>query len=227
MLTSCQRSGSRLTTKPRETSLIRVPRPRRTYHHGDLAQALRRAAIAAIEEDPSALETLNLRELARTLGVSPAAPYRHYANREALLAALATDGFRLLGATMETRRERAGADPKARFLATGAGYVEFAVSHPGAFRVTFGPRGDVEDVELEEAAARAFMVVMSTVGECRRAGMLRKGGDLEHTVCAWAAMHGLATLLGTRQLERVGKTAADAEELSALVAGVVWSGIGA
>src|SRR4051794_22103421 len=122
----------------------------RRYHHGDLRRTLLDAALGIVEKaGPGAL---SLRELARRAGVSHAAPYRHFPSREALLGALAVEGFRGLGAEMQACAgdER---DPLPRFRALGLAYVRYAVAHPGHFKVMFS--SDLHDAgetpELEEA----------------------------------------------------------------------------
>src|SRR3954471_12975444 len=109
-------------------------RRKRPYHHGDLRRTLLDTALKMVKEaGPGAL---SLRELARRAGVSHAAPYRHFASREALIGALAVEGFRGLGAEMQACAgdER---DPMRRFRALGVAYVRYAVAHPGHFKVMF------------------------------------------------------------------------------------------
>jgi AcrR family transcriptional regulator len=105
-----------------------------TYHHGDLRAALMTAAAAEIERIGH--ENLSLRELAASLGVSRAAPYRHFADRRALLAALAAQGFDVLAARY---REAGGTGktPRARLNASGRAYLAFADERPQLFRLMF------------------------------------------------------------------------------------------
>jgi AcrR family transcriptional regulator len=105
-----------------------------TYHHGDLRAALVRAAAAEIER--SGYENLSLRELATSLGVSRAAPYRHFVDRRALLAALAADGFDELTA-IHRKAIAAERSPQARLAAAGRGYLAFAAERPQLFRLMF------------------------------------------------------------------------------------------
>src|SRR5215469_14061638 len=100
-----------------------------TYHHGDLRAALVKAAVVEIER--SGYENLSLRELAASLGVSRAAPYRHFADRRALLAAIAAAGFDELTAI---HRNANGKTPQARLAAAGRGYLAFAAERPQLFR---------------------------------------------------------------------------------------------
>jgi AcrR family transcriptional regulator len=103
-----------------------------TYHHGDLRAALLKVATAEIER--VGYESLSLRELAEKLGVSRAAPYRHFADRRALLSALAAGGFDELTAI---HRKAAGKTPLARLVAAGRGYLAFAAEQPQMFRLMF------------------------------------------------------------------------------------------
>jgi AcrR family transcriptional regulator len=136
----------------------------RPYHHGDLPAALLDAALRLLEED----EAFSLRAVARRAGVSPNAPYRHYADKEALLAALATDGFARLADRL---------DAAAELTDMAEQYVAFALEHPRLFRLMYGrPTANA-------AAARP--------GEIRARGP----ADPVLQVGAWAMVHGLAVLL--------------------------------
>ena len=105
-----------------------------SYHHGDLRAALIKAAAAEIER--GGYENLSLRELAQSLGVSRAAPYRHFADRRALLAAVAADGFDRLTAIYR-KVIAAGTTPRTRLAAAGRGYLAFAAERPQLFRLMF------------------------------------------------------------------------------------------
>src|SRR4051794_27635084 len=121
------------------------------YHHGDLQRALVDAAVALLAEGGAAAVTL--REVARRAGVTHAAPYRHFADKAALLAAVAEEGFRALHDAVARAGAEAPDDPLARLAASGQAYLRFAMSHPAHYRVMFGP--DVaarEHPELEGAA---------------------------------------------------------------------------
>jgi len=128
------------------------------YHHGDLRVALVEAAAAAIER--GGYENLSLRELAESLGVSRAAPYRHFADRRALLAALAADGFNRLTAIYRTV---SGRTPQARLAKAGRGYLAFAAAWPQMFRLMFvsdllGGSTVPPDPALIKAAGEAYVV---------------------------------------------------------------------
>ena len=107
--------------------------PRETYHHGDLAEALIDAAIAAVATGGP--EALSLRALARTLGVSPGAPFRHFASKRALLTEVATRATDALSRAVEGALASAPADPLEQLRAFGSAYLDWALSHPTHFRI--------------------------------------------------------------------------------------------
>ena len=132
-----------------------------SYHHGDLRAAL--IAATATEIERIGYENLSLRELAASLGVSRAAPYRHFADRRALLAALATDGFDQLAAIY---RKAAGKPPEIRLTASGRAYLAFAAERPQLFRLMFASDlfGALPlDPKLTKAATTCYEVFESLV----------------------------------------------------------------
>ena len=161
------------------------------YHHGDLRRALVAAGRATLERD--GLDKLSLRGAARAAGVSQSAPYHHFADKTALLSAIAADGFRDFGAAMQTRMG-AGATPRDRLIGAGVAYVRFAHDNPALFRLMFSAHGWSEDEERAaagDAAYRAFENAM-------RASMQARG-DTENAdircLAAWSQVHGLAKLV--------------------------------
>lgn len=158
----------------------------RGYHHGDLRRALLDAAealIAAGDGDPS------LRAVAREAGVSHAAPYKHFADRHALRAAVAERGFEALGAQMD---EAAREATQAPMRAIGRAYVAFALAHPARYRLMFGPefaQGRAPP-DLDRAARAAFDALVATQ---QRAGA--SPGERTTAVAYWSLVHGVATLL--------------------------------
>jgi AcrR family transcriptional regulator len=108
--------------------------PKSNYHHGDLANALVAAALKLVEQDGEA--AVSLRDLAQSLGVSRAAPYRHFADRDALLAAVAAEGFEDLNRRYAAALEGPG-DGKARLSAATAAFFGFAYEKPGLYRLMF------------------------------------------------------------------------------------------
>ena len=132
-----------------------------SYHHGDLRAALIKAATAEIERGGH--ENLSLRELADSVGVSRGAPYRHFADRRALLAAVAADGFERLTAIYRKAMMGSGKTPQDRLAAAGRGYLRFAAKRPQMFRLMFvsdllGGGTIPPDAALAKAAGEAYFV---------------------------------------------------------------------
>jgi len=154
----------------------------RPYHHGDLAASLRQAARAILETE--GLAALSLRSVARRAGVSHAAPYRHYASREALLADVAVEGL----AELRGELVQAGAAPAERadrIVLIGRAYTRFAVRHSGLLRLMFGSElpNRVDFPGLAEATAGIGLEIG------------RMLGDSAAGLTVWAAIHGLAILI--------------------------------
>jgi AcrR family transcriptional regulator len=132
-----------------------------SYHHGDLRAAL--IAAAGVEIERIGYENLSLRELAASLGVSRAAPYRHFADRRALLAAIAAEGFERLASIY---RNATGKTPEKRLTAAGRAYLAFAAERPQLFRLMFA--SDLFsalplDPKLTEAATTCYEIFESLV----------------------------------------------------------------
>ena len=147
-----------------------------TYHHGDLPAALLRAAGRTLEK--RGIGALSLRETARRAGVSHNAPYRHFPDREALLAALAAEGFALLG---EQLRGKPGRE-------MGEAYVRFALEQPQRFRLMFGGVLPLAKYpELSSAAQSAYQALVDAFKDLPRPELA--------AAAAWSLVHGLSHLL--------------------------------
>lgn len=170
--------------------------PQKTnYHHGDLRRALLDAALQRLAEAGAA--ALSLRGLARDVGVSATAVYRHFANKEALLAGIATEGFLGLKEETELGGREAGEDPLARLAGIGRGYVRFARRHPAHYRLMFGPRmlDRAQYPELEQAARASYAVLENAVADGVRAGALAPEDVALLSTAAWSLVHGLSSLV--------------------------------
>jgi AcrR family transcriptional regulator len=165
-----------------------------TFHHGDLRWALVQGAMLLLErEGPLAV---GLRAAARLAGVSQTAPYRHFADKDAMLAAVAEHGFRELGDRMVAAALE-NPDPRQALLAIGETYVQLAAERPHLFRLMFGPEVANKDrcPNVKEAGMRAYQVVLDSIAAAQRAGILCKG-DPDHIALAhWSCVHGLASLI--------------------------------
>ena len=170
-----------------------TPRP---YHHGNLRAALLEQAERTLADGGD----LSLRELARRVGVSHAAPRRHFAGKQALLDALAQDGFERLGA--ELRAALAGAeDFDARLLAFARAYVAFATEHAALLELMFaGKHRPGAAASLREAADRAFEVPLALIAEGQAAGEIVTGDPEGVGMVVFASAHGVAALANNQML---------------------------
>jgi AcrR family transcriptional regulator len=164
---------------------------------------LRIARDLYIEEGPT---RLSLREVARRAGVSAAAVYRHFDGKEALLAAVCNEGFRLFGSyLMRALRDKT---PLGRLRTSGFFYLRFAVENPQDYRVIFmTARGEPGVPHDAENAPPTFQFIVDRVRECMDAGDLAKGDPQEFAAIIWAHVHGLTSLRLCGQLQKAGDDA--------------------
>ena len=200
-------------------AMRKLQRPKR-YHHGDLPRALLDAALHIVETQGT--QALTLRAAARSAGVSQAAPYRHFTNKEAILAAVAEEGFRSLMAAIR-HATAAGEGPLGRLRGVGIGYVTFATSHPSHFRVMFGREMADRSASpgLRRLATETFNLLVGAISDCQRAGLVRTeepAADLALT--AWSSVHGLSALLVEGVLDR------PAHEVAEMVTRDLFLGLG-
>jgi AcrR family transcriptional regulator len=170
----------------------------RSYHHGNLKRALLEASLGLIREiGPGAF---TLREVARRAGVSHNAPYRHFRNKEELLAAVAAEGFdRLMESMVKAAKSGSGALDQLRL--SGRGYVQFALSYPQHFAVMFdAPRRPDLYPQTRAAGQRAFGTLVRYIEGCQAEGFLPKGGARSLALLAWSMVHGVAKLAISGQL---------------------------
>jgi AcrR family transcriptional regulator len=178
------------------------------YHHGDLHAALLSAATDLLEEDGAGL---SLRAVARRAGVSPTAPYRHFADKEALEDELAAQGF----ADLEQRLGATSSQPFTldRFAQIAVSYVRFALDRPAVFRLMFGtPCTNTQDARTA-AAAEVHEFVMACVSEAF------PQADAEALATAgWSLVHGLAFLHLDGKLPSANLEEVDARVIAAITA---------
>lgn len=181
---------------------IRVPRkPHEAYQHGNLRHALIQAGLRLLSE--SGVHGLSLRAAAQLAGVSHTAPYRHFADKDALVAAIAEEGFMLF--TEALRAGVAGCTSTRvvdRLRDMAAAYVSFAQDHPAYLGVMFGGVVNKDKVppSLQAAGQAAYMVLRDLVEEGVRTGELRPGHVDEIALACWSMTHGLSMLLMDRGL---------------------------
>jgi AcrR family transcriptional regulator len=193
-----------------------VRKKRAGYHHGDLRRAVVDAALDAIEK--SGTESLSLRDLARRLGVSHQAPYRHFADKQALLAEIARTGFAKL-----VERLRAGpkleADITTALIESGVNYVAFAVENPAYYRVMFATSGTPAHGHAAPMPQPGTAYELLTFGVARgqEAGQLPRGVPARDlALLCWTVVHGLAMLAIDGQLGSPAAAMATARDAIAL-----------
>jgi AcrR family transcriptional regulator len=166
----------------------------------DLRQKVLKASLALIEE--GGLDRLSMREVARKAGVSHQAPYHYFGDREAILAAIAGEGFSKLGQSLARAAAQAGAEPVAAVGAMGHAYVEFALRNPAYFQAMF--RADAVPLDrypdarkLEDAA---FGKLVEGIGQA----FVNHPAEVRQAIATacWAMVHGLATLILEGSLAR-------------------------
>jgi AcrR family transcriptional regulator len=162
------------------------------YHHGNLKQALLDASLTLIRQ--AGAEAFTLREVARQAGVSHNAPYRHFRNKEELLAILATEGFDRLTAAM-IRTAQSASSALDRIHLSGRGYVEFALRYPQHFTVMFEVtwHGGLRP-QVQAAGDRAFGTLVRFVEAAQAEGALVRGDAKPFALLAWSMVHGVAKL---------------------------------
>ena len=175
------------------------PGRRKAYHHGALHSALVEASIALAREGGP--DRVILREAARAAGVSHSAAYRHFADREALLAEVSRHARSELGDEMRRRVARAKG-PRLRLRAVGTAYIDFALTEPGLFRTAFtshpatSPSADHRaDGGGPGDGVDPFDILGEVLDQCQAAGLLDPHRRPGAEIAAWSAVHGLAGLL--------------------------------
>lgn len=169
--------------------------PIKNYHHGNLRAELLETAEQQLQA--VGVEALSLRALARAIGVSQTAPYRHFTDKNELLAALATSGYReLLAALKQAGRTIGDDDPSGQLTAFAHTYVNYAAGHPDQFKLMFGPALQPAEQypELREASRATYNLVQQMLHRGIANGQFKEQDIAYLANAAWAGIHGLATL---------------------------------
>jgi AcrR family transcriptional regulator len=182
----------------------------RPYHHGNLRSALLAQAERTVRG--RGVQALSLRELAREVGVSHGAPRRHFPDRQALLDALAEAGFARLGTELRSALDGAGEDFPARLRATAAAYVRFATRDAALLELMFAGKHNEQSGALNEAADRAFSVILELIEQGQADGALEPGEPERVGLLLFATIQGIAALVtgGMVQADQLDALLADA-----------------
>lgn len=165
----------------------------RNYHHGDLRNALLRAAGNMLAAE--GIDSLSLRRVADEVGVSRTAPYRHFANKEAMLAGLATAGFNQLRDAVIAATEPLQHDIHAMFFAGCKAYTDLGINKPCLYRLMFGSTWtEGEHSELDEAATGSFQTLVHCIAVGQESGYIKPAEPLEQAFTVWASLHGFVHL---------------------------------
>jgi AcrR family transcriptional regulator len=195
---------------------------RGTYHHGDLARALVDEAIVILGE--SGADGLTLKEAAKRAGVTHAAVYRHYADKHALLVAVAERGFERFSHAFGVAIGSAPKPSRAAFLHVGRAVASFALAEPVLYRVIFSGIKTWTVEELAQAPPESpFGRMLLFIKELQAARVLKKADPLRQAMAMWSITHGLASLALT------GALPSDPESLATLadqVHGALLDGLG-
>jgi len=170
------------------------------YHHGDLKNALIEAGVDILAEE--GVGGLSLRKVASRAGVSHAAPYAHFADKQALIAAISTEGYRIVYERIKAAIRRHAGDPLRQLVEVAWAYVQFATTDPAHFKITFS--GAVEKQKdypsYVDSSRESFGLVVKVVEACQAAGVLHTGPSDVLAVSVWSLVHGFISLYLEGQL---------------------------
>lgn len=161
------------------------------YHHGNLRNALLTIATELLAED--GVHALSLRKMAQRAGVSHNAPYMHFTDKEAVLAAIAEEGFRELSVEVESAISQASTT-RLQLIAASTAYVNFALNHPNQVKLMFCPYDEEKYPSLIESSQASLHLLFDLVKIGQEKRELISGNTQEMTKAIWAMVHGVATL---------------------------------
>ena len=175
--------------------------PKKSYHHGDLRAEL--LSAAEIELSENGIEAFSLRAVAKRAGVSHGAPAHHFKNLTGLLTALAATGYERFIAAQNLRQQQAEADPESQLVASGLGYIDFAVDNPALFRLMFSSQQpDRANEDFAVAAMSAFDKLVADIQLLFESDPHTDPSTMRGVMASWAVVHGLANLMIAGRTER-------------------------
>lgn len=195
------------------------------YHHGDLHGEILCAARELLEENTAA--SLSLRAVAKKVGVSHTAPYRHFKDKEDLLAGIATHGYDELAAQLAEAVESHPDDPAAQLQEAGHRYVQLALNCPQCTQLMFSGILPCDDTypELKVSGDTAFDGLKTIIEEGQALGVFKKGDVELLALTAWSAIHGLTLLLIGGNLPDILSMPADIRPLTFAVTTTMLEGL--
>lgn len=193
------------------------------YHHGDLRNTLIQLGTEMLIEKGQV--SISLRQLAQRAGVSHNAPYQHFADKDALLAAIAEEGFRMLAEAMETADSDAARDPQARLTALGRSYIHFALAHPSHVQLMFGTFPNSDYPSLQQASFATFERLAAAVNDIRGAGQLAPFAPDDAASMLWMLVHGLSAILIADKIPESIRRGRTPDELAGMYVEMVCVGL--
>jgi AcrR family transcriptional regulator len=208
----------------RPTRLRPAKKPAKAYHHGDLRRALLDEALRTIEAH--GVEHLTLRTVGARLGVSRSALYRHFADKQSLLATVGKEGFCSLREALSEAWER-NRHGRTGFDAMGKAYLQFALAHPSHYRVMFGGflESAARDDHFVAEAAAAFQTLVDALVELQASGDIRRDDPLLMARYVWALVHGTAMLIIDGQLSETAQPRTLENYALERLAASLWHGL--
>ena len=168
--------------------------PSKKYHHGDLENALIQAGVEILSKE--GIEGLSLRKVAKRVGVSYAAPYAHFRDRQSLIAAISTEGFKQLYVKLDVAVSAHASDPQGQLVEGAWAYVQFAMDNTDIFKIMFSGVLEKEKdyPSFVEISRKTFQRVVDIVRACQDAGVLRSAPPELMAVSVWGQVHGVISL---------------------------------
>ena len=165
------------------------------YHHGDLKNALIKAGTEILASE--GLGGLSLRKVAKQAGVSHAAPYAHFKDKQALIAAISTEGFKQLHSQIESVKKTYQANPGTLLIETAWAYVQFALNEPDRFKLMFSSalEKEKEYPDFVEISQKNFRQLVDIVEICQGANILKSADSELIALSVWGTVHGFVSLL--------------------------------
>ncbi|HMB25037.1 MAG: TetR/AcrR family transcriptional regulator [Chloroflexota bacterium] len=169
--------------------------PAKKYHHGDLENALIQAGVQILSKE--GVEGLSLRKVAKRVGVSYAAPYAHFKDRQSLIAAISTEGFKQLYAALDAAASAHADNPKQQLVEAALAYVRFAVDNTDIFKIMFSGvlEKEKEYPSFVESSRKSFERVVEIVRVCQEADVLPAAPPELMAVSVWGQVHGVVSLV--------------------------------
>ncbi len=195
------------------------------YHHGDLAVALVDAGLQLLKE--KGVEGVGLRAVASAAGVSHSAPYRHFKNKTALLAAIALRGFGQLTKAIEEVMGRWPDDPKQQLIESGRSYVKLAIRNPEMTQLMFGGLLKPESLSEDycDQSQKSFQALLQVLENGCQLNLYKSAESVQRALAVWSMVHGLAMLASAGQLGSDMTEQVLVESVTEYISSVILNGI--